>query len=215
MLDLSALKQESSTVKANRAQQAEERKRTLEALKTQYLYAFSLASDRLNTLKTQADRRTQFTVGTSLAGIASGLTATVLLVASPANAVWASGFAGFSTGVLGFQSQMYEEGYSRQTIARIYEATMNKMVAAYEEYGTNYSALEKGIDDLEPDKWNEHLSLASGAIVKLHAASVFVPLPMGAAEDIAELKKSNAELKKRLEDISAQIRNAKPPEASK
>jgi hypothetical protein len=106
---------------------------------------------------------------------------------------------------------MFEEGYSRPAIARIYEATMNKMVAAYEEYGTNVFALDKGIDGLNTKEWNERLALASGAIVKLDAASIFVPLPMGTAEDIAELKKRNTELNKRLDDMSARIKKILPP----
>ena len=214
-LNFSSLKSESSTLtkRLTAEQRTEARDKQLDDLSAEYTKALPEAQGRLNTLKGQADRRSGATLGTSLAGIASGITAGVLLVASPANAVWAAAFTGFGTGVLSFQAQMFNEGYSRQTIARIYEDTMNKMAAANEQYETNRHFLVQGKDTLSTDDWNRYLALASGAIIKMHAATIFVPLPIGTPDDLEDLKKNNAELKKLVEDLNAKV--LKIPEPKK
>ena len=203
--NLSFLKTESPTVTEDPQKRTEARDKQLNDLSAEYTKALTEAQGRLNTLKGQADRRSGATLLTSVAGIASGITASVLLVASPANAVWAAAFTGFGTGVLTFQTEMFNEGYSRQTIARIYQDTMNKMVAANEQYETNSNSLVQGKLTLSANDWNNHLALASGAIIKMHAATIFVPLPIATPEDIAELKKQ-------VEDLNAKVSKTPKPQ---
>lgn len=84
--NLSSLKPEFLTTYKSKEALTDARTNQLKELSTEYTNVLIEAKGRLNTLKGQADRRSGATLGTSMAGIASGITASVLLVASPANA---------------------------------------------------------------------------------------------------------------------------------
>jgi hypothetical protein len=185
-----------------------QREEQLTQLDKAYSNALSEAQDKLVTLKKRADRRSGVNLGINLAGIAAGITAGVLLVASPANAVWAAAFTGFGTGVLSFQTQLIDEGYSRDSIAHIHQETMDKMAAASEQFAIHYKSLQAGKDKFDIQgiqEWNNHLALADDAIIKMNVATIFTPLSVGTTDDIEKLKKANADLKKRLDDIDAKI----------
>lgn len=177
------------------------RKARLDDLIKDYEKALRPAEVKLLKLNDQANRRSGVTLATAFIGIGAGLTATVLLVASPANAVVAAAFSGASTGILGFQNQMFMEGFSRQAIGRIHEETNDKMRAAHDKFSINYGILSNGINSMTTDDWNKYFALASSAIIDMEAETIFTRLPMGTSEDVESLKKKNEELKKTIKDL--------------
>ena len=185
-----------------------DRNAELKKLKEEYNSASTKAEESLNNLKKRADKRSGGMLWTSAAGIASGLTASVLLVASPANAVWAAAFTGFSTGILAFQDQLSEEGYSRLAVARIHETTQKTIIDANTKYLTNVLILQtriEGSNALSKEDWNKYLALAWEAIAEMTSAARFTSMSMGTSADVQQIKKQNEEILEKLKKIDSQL----------
>lgn len=106
----------------------------------------------MDELNKQAVGSSLVRIGTTGSGIAAGIAATALVVASPANAVWVAGLGGFSTGILGIQSVVTREGYSKVAFARVLKKYKEKLDKLLVEYNKSYTELLKAKDEQDNDK---------------------------------------------------------------
>jgi len=158
----------------------------------------------LDELRRTADNRSNLTLFTGGAGIASGVAATTLAVASPANVVWVAGLSAFGTGVLSFQTRAALEGFSRDAVARVYNDTITRTQGTIAQIGADFEFLRQHVDSLD-DSFDKRAGELDNRIVSLRSAAILTPLIIGTDQDIEELKKRNVEILKQLEETQKQV----------
>lgn len=176
----------------------------IEKKQSEFLEIMTVIDKKLDDLRRTADKNSALTLWTGGAGIASGVAATTLAVASPANVVWVAGLSAFGTGVLTFQTRAALEGYSRDAVARVYNQTITKIQKSTSQIGADFEFLRQYVD-LTGDVFDKRAGELDGRIVSLYSTAILTPLIVGADQDVEELKRRNAEILKKLEDAQKQI----------
>ena len=127
--------------------------------------------------KERAEKIGQWKTGIGVGGLASGIAGTVLLAASPANAVWVAAFSGVAGGVAGINSVLDNNGYSREQIAAL-EATVARQYAVVSAKIKLSSLLSLAVEpSTTPVEWQTELQLQEGAIGELRALAFVLNIP--------------------------------------
>jgi hypothetical protein len=191
----------------------EAREKYLADIKQEFIDLDKLGNESLNGLLTKADRNSRTSIAVGTLGALSGITAGVLLVASPANAVWAAAFTGFGTGALGFQTRMAMEGYSRPAIARLFTNAILRCEKAKAEFLTAYNTLVSLKGNPDSEQWDKNAGAAELALLKLRSEVLRVSLPMGEEEDLVWQRKAMEEFSTQLNQVQQTVNEIKkgPP----
>ncbi len=168
------------------------------------------AAKTLRRLEQQADHHGKIAVGTGGVGIAAGIAAGALVVASPANAVWVAALTGVGTGALSFQTRMALEGFSRDAVAQVYNDTITRMREADGEYLAAIKVLISHKEDWAAGKWDAEEAKAAQALGRFSSAASIVPLPAGSAE-VESLKQKNVELNTKIEELQRKVEELSKP----
>jgi len=181
-----------------------ERQKYLDKLEKSHEDINALARKTLGHLKRQANNNSKLTLATGGVGIASGIAAGALVVASPANAVWVAALTGVGAGALSFQTRAALEGFSRDAVARVYNDTITRMAAADTQYQASYQELVANKTTWTDAKWDEVAGAAEVSLQKYRSAATLVALPSG-TEEVETLKQRNVELTSQLDQLQKQL----------
>ncbi|MCW5556096.1 MAG: hypothetical protein KIS67_28565 [Verrucomicrobiae bacterium] len=130
----------------------------------------------------QAAKIGRWKTGIGISGIASGIAASALIVASPANAVWVSVLSGYAGGVAGMNSVFDNNGYSREQIAALETTVVQEYAAVSAEI--NLEVLFALANDVATtsEKWLEELGKQNRAMTRLRALALTLKIPTGSSQ---------------------------------
>lgn len=186
----------------------QKREQYIEKKHSEFTQIMNVLNNKLEELRNKADNNSNLTLWSGGLGVASGVAATTLVVASPANAIWVTGLSTFGTGVLTFQSRAALEGYSRDAVARVYNQIITKISQASILIGNDFEFLRQNVKS-SGDDFDERAGELDKRIIELHSAAILTPLIVGIDQDIAELKRTNAEIKEMLDQAQKDINELK------
>ena len=155
----------------------------INGLETAYNKANKEAKAFFGSIIADADKKSKFDISLSAAGILSGIATGTLIAASPANAVWAAGFTAFSTGVIGYQSKLAQEGYTKAAVHRSYEELSKKYNAANEAFSTAFASLKNQIEASDPTQWNINYVEAEKNLSIIASLNTTGYIPLGHQND--------------------------------
>jgi hypothetical protein len=178
----------------------EKRLQYIDNQRSEYQKIMDKIDSKLDDLRRTAEKNSTVTLWTGGAGIASGVAATTLVVASPANAVWVAGLTAFGTGVMTFQTRAALEGYSRDAVARVYNEIIAKIQDATSQIGVDFEFLRSNVESTG-DVFDKRAGELDQRIIRLHTAAILTPLIVGTDQDIEELKRRNVELQSQIDEI--------------
>jgi hypothetical protein len=125
----------------------------------------------------RAERIGAWKTGIGVSGITAGIGATVLLAASPQNAVLAGALSGFAGGVAGMNSVFDNNGYSREQIAAL-ETTVAQQYAVQSKQLKIVSLLLLALDPATTDaKFQEEVDRVESALRELRSLSLTLRIP--------------------------------------
>lgn len=114
-----------------------------------------------------------------VAGVAAGITATALIAASPANAVWVAAFAGFAGGVAGMNTVFDNNGYSREQVAGLETAVIQRYAAASKALRLGVLFEIANDPTSTPAAWIKELETQEQALAELRALALTLKVPLG------------------------------------
>jgi len=130
-------------------------------------------------------------------GIASGLAASVVLVASPANAVWAAGLSGVATGTLGFQTRLAQEAFTRAAVSREYTRLKSEFDNGANEFSAGMTLLVSYQSDTSTQgttKWNEGVAKVENGLSRMDRVLIYQFFPMAIDDDLTAIKERDEEI---------------------
>jgi hypothetical protein len=114
-----------------------------------------------------------------ITGIAAGIGAAALIVASPANAVWVSIFSGYAGGVAGMNSVFDSNGYSREQIAALETTVAQQYASASADIRLVTLYTLASSPTTTGDQWLKELETQEAAMTKLRALAMTLNIPTG------------------------------------
>ncbi len=158
-----------------------DRGKDIAALRTWYHEVSKNAAEVQDDMRKEADlfSATHLTVGG--VGVAAGIAAAALVVASPANAVWVSALSGTAAGAAGYQTSLATQGLSREAVAEAYKAyseTFTNSTGTYADDMAKLNACLKCPDD----QWFARRGTVEADIIRLQALALSPPMRQGEKE---------------------------------
>ena len=181
-----------------------QRKQYLTELDASYTKITGIAEKTLKQLHKEADHYSRLTLGTGVVGIGASIAAGALVVASPANAVWVAVFTGIGAGSISFQTRTALEGFSRDSVAQIYNDTLSKLNTSASEFQSGYYSLKVLQSSSKRSEWFEAAARSEKALQNYYVTALLLPLPTSSAS-AEQLKQQNEAFKKQLDDLNAAI----------
>jgi PKD domain len=115
-------------------------------------------------------------VGISWAGLGSGIAATALTVASPANAVWTTIMAGFAGGSAGFAAAAAQQGFSKAAIAQSMAPILQMDAYAYTNFSTA-KLIDLAIGNADIATWTQEYATQSHYVSLIRMAALQLKSP--------------------------------------
>ena len=162
------------------------------------------ASKLFEEIKDLADRNSETSLAVSTVGILSGITAMTLIVANPANSVWAAGFTGASTGALGYQTRLAQEGFTREAVQREFERLASEYKAANAEFGEALAILQVNLNSTDLTEWNSGVAKAEKSLNTMETLVTLGYLPTGIVEDLEKIKMRDEEILNQIKILQNQ-----------
>ena len=162
------------------------------------------ASKLFEEIRDLADQNSETSLAVSTVGILSGITATALVVASPANSVWVAGFTGASTGALGYQTRLAQEGFTRDAVQREFERLASEYKAANAEFGEALAILQVNLNSTDLTEWNGGIAKAEKSLNEMETLVTLGYLPAGIVEDLEKIKMRDEEILNQIKILQNQ-----------
>jgi hypothetical protein len=157
-----------------------------------------------NELRSLANKKSITSLSVSTVGVLSGIAATTLLVASPANIIWVTGLTGLSTGALGYQTRLAQEGFSREAVQREFEKIASEYKDANSEFGDALAILQANLNSTNVTDWNLGVSKAEKSLSTMETLTTLGYLPKGTQEDLNKIKAKDEEILNQIKQLSLQ-----------
>jgi len=187
----------------------EERNKYLSEIQVAHKSIQKEAAALFEEIRSSADNNSETSLTVSGIGIASGIAATALVVASPANAVWVAGLSGVSTGALGYQTRLAQEGFTRDAVYREFERLASEYKTANSEFGEALSILKSNVNTTDFKKWDEGVALAEKSLKEMESTVTLKYLPTGLAEDLEKIKNRDEEILKQIKILQEENKKLK------
>lgn len=144
-------------------------------LDTQFSHTFQQNAKSANTIS-------YVKTGIGVSGVASGVAAAALVVASPANAVWVSVFAGYAGAVSGINNIFDNNGISREQIAGL-ETTVAQQYLTVSAGISLATLFDYASDEtVSQTDWLTELQKDEANIQKLQGLALVLGIPVGPAQ---------------------------------
>ena len=181
------------------------RKEHLENLTKTHADITAIGAKTLGKLKREAEHNSARTLWTGGVGIAAGIAAGALVVASPANVVWVTALTGIGAGTLSFQTRAALEGMSREAVARVYNDTLTKLTLYETQFEASYELLWANQTIYLPGIWDAEAAKAEVSLEKYRSAAMLVSLP-SATEDATAIMQRQVELMEQFVQMRENIK---------
>lgn len=163
------------------ATDAENRAKDIKAIREWYGEVSRNAATVQADMRKEADVFSATNLGIGGTGIAAGVAASALVVASPANAVWVAALSGAAASAAGYQTSLATQGLSRQAVAEAYELYNTSFINATNVYAEDMSSLTACLS-CNDTAWFTSRGKVEADIIKLQALADSRPLRLGEKE---------------------------------